>query len=171
MITIYLARHGQTEENVAGILQGHLPGRLTDVGKAQALLLGERLGRIPLDMIVSSDLKRCVDTVLLAVGQRQLPWLRTPLLREVDWGVLTGKPIAQVDFKHLPSDVETIGMLHARAGRVLDYLKQNCGGQRVLVVGHGMLNRSIQAHIQGVTFEHIRSVSKMDNAEFRKFLI
>ena len=36
MVTIYLVRHGQTEENLAGVLQGHLPGRLTEKGKEQA---------------------------------------------------------------------------------------------------------------------------------------
>lgn len=171
MTTIYLARHGQTEENVAGILQGHLPGCLTEEGKAQALLLGRRLEHISLDAVVSSDLTRCVDTVLLAVGQRQLAWERTPMLREIDCGSLTGESIVQVDFKHLPADVETMRMLYDRAGQVLDHLKQNYGGQRILVVSHGMLNRSMQAHIQGVTFEHLRCVPKMDNAELRKFLL
>lgn len=73
MITIYLARHGQTEENISRIFQGHLPGHLTEEGKQQAVELGNRLRDIPLDAVLSSDLQRVVDTVRLAVGDRNLP--------------------------------------------------------------------------------------------------
>ena len=55
MIEVYLARHGQTEENISQIFQGHLPGRLTEEGKRQAVELGEKLKDIELDAIVSSD--------------------------------------------------------------------------------------------------------------------
>ena len=48
--------------------------------------LGESLRNIALDAVVSSDLQRVVDTVQLAVGDRQLPWQQTTLLREIDWG-------------------------------------------------------------------------------------
>ena len=41
MISLYLARHGQTEENIARIFQGHMPGTLTVEGIAQA----EEIGR------------------------------------------------------------------------------------------------------------------------------
>ena len=40
MITLYLARHGQTVENLSRIFQGHLPGTLTEEGKKQARYLG-----------------------------------------------------------------------------------------------------------------------------------
>ena len=61
MIEVYLARHGQTEENISRIFQGHLPGRLTEEGKRQAVELGEKLKDIELDAIVSSDLQRVAD--------------------------------------------------------------------------------------------------------------
>ena len=51
MITLYLARHGQTEENLSRIFQGHLPGHLTEEGKRQAVALGESLKDIALDAI------------------------------------------------------------------------------------------------------------------------
>ena len=35
-MNLYLLRHGETEENVQHILQGHMPGTLTETGKAQA---------------------------------------------------------------------------------------------------------------------------------------
>ena len=41
----------------------------------------------------------------------------------------------------------------------------------LLAVGHGLINRAVQAHIQGVTLQHLRSVPKMDNAELRLFML
>ena len=49
MITLYLARHGQTEENMTRIFQGHMPGTLTVEGIAQAEALRDTLRNISLD--------------------------------------------------------------------------------------------------------------------------
>lgn len=89
MITLYLARHGQTEENMTRIFQGHMPGTLTVEGIAQAEALRDTLRDISLDAVVSSDLKRCVDTARIAVEGRNLPWEKMVLLREIDWGSWT----------------------------------------------------------------------------------
>ena len=169
MISLYLARHGQTEENIARIFQGHLPGRLTVEGISQAEVLRDSLKRIPLDAVVSSDLKRCMDTAEIVMEGRELPWETTSLLREIDWGSWTGLAIKEVDLQHFPADVETEAMLYERAGRFVDYLKERYDGKQVLAVGHGLINRAVQAHIQGVTLEHLRSVPKMNNAELRRF--
>lgn len=168
MITLYLARHGQTEENMARIFQGHMPGTLTAEGIAQAGALHDALLDVPLDAVVSSDLKRCVDTARIAVGDRHLPWEQTTLLREINWGSWTGLAIREVDLQHFPADVETEVMLYERAGRFVDYLKRHYEGKQVLAVGHGLINRAVQAQIQGVALEDLRSVPKMDNAEFRR---
>ena len=171
MMTIYLARHGQTEENLASIFQGHLPGRLTAEGKEQARILGVRLQNIAIDMVVSSDLQRCKDTVQLAVGERQLLWVTTPLLREIDWGSWTGLYIKDVDLTCFPADVETEPKLYDRAAQFLQWLKQNYDGRRILVVGHGLINRAVQAYIEGITLQQLRSVPKMNNAELRTFTL
>ena len=154
MISLYLARHGQTEENIARIFQGHLPGRLTVEGISQAEVLRDSLKRIPLDAVVSSDLKRCMDTAEIVMEGRELPWETTSLLREIDWGSWTGLRIKEVD-----------------AGCFLDYIKANYEGKTLLAVGHGLINRAVQARIQGVTLQHLRSVPKMDNAELRLFML
>ena len=107
MLTIYLARHGQTEENLERIFQGHLPGRLTEEGKKQAEQLGERLKDIHLDAVVSSDLQRVQDTVRLALGNRPIPWETNPLFREIDWGSWTGLPIDSVDKSCILGDAES----------------------------------------------------------------
>lgn len=165
MITIYLARHGQTEENISRIFQGHLPGHLTEEGKRQAVELGKRLRDIPLDAILSSDLQRVIDTVRLAVGDRNLPWQTTPLLREIDWGSWTGLPLDSVDRTHLPADAETREMLYERAGKCLEYIRQHYEGKCILVVAHGLINRSLRAYLAGIPVDELTTVPHMDNCE------
>ena len=169
MITLYLARHGQTVENLSRIFQGHLPGTSTEEGKKQAMELGESLRDIALDAVVSSDLQRVVDTVQLAVGSRQLPWQQTTLLREIDWGPWTGLSVGSVDLSNPPAGVETRQMMYDRAGAFLDYLWQHYDGKRVLVVAHGQINRCLEARITGVPLEELRTVSLMKNAELHRY--
>lgn len=169
MITLYLARHGQTVENLAHIFQGHLPGTLTEEGKKQAMELGQSLRDIVLDAVVSSDLQRVVDTVQLAVGSRQLPWQQTTLLREIDWGPWTGLTVGSVDLNNPPAGVETRQMMYDRAGAFLDCLWQHYDGKRVLVVAHGQINRCLEARITGVPLDELRTVPLMKNAELHRY--
>ena len=171
MTTIYLARHGQTEENLMRIFQGHLPGILTADGIEQARNLGKELEGITIDCILSSDLKRVIDTVNYAMANRHLPWEKTKLLREIDWGKWTGLKIDSVDKQNPPEDAETKEMLYERGKRIVEYIKEKYSGKNVLVVAHGLINRSIQAHILGVDINELYNIQHMKNAEVRKFTL
>lgn len=171
MTTIYLARHGQTEENLMRIFQGHLPGTLTADGIEQARNLGKELEGIQIDCILSSDLKRVIDTVNYAMANRHLPWEKTKLLREIDWGKWTGLKIDSVDKQNPPEDAETKEMLYERGKRIVEYIKEKYSGKNVLVVAHGLINRSIQAHILGVDINELYNIQHMKNAEVRKFTL
>ncbi len=170
MITLYLARHGQTEENLKRIFQGHLPGVLTEEGKQQAVELGEALEEIELDAVISSDLKRVTDTVKIALGDRHLPWTTTPLLREIDWGSWTGQFLNAVNRRNPPADVETWEMLYERAGLFLDYVRRNYAEMRVLAVAHGQINKAIQARLEHVAVKNMNAIPLMRNGEARKFI-
>lgn len=171
MTTIYLARHGHTEENLMRIFQGHLPGTLTADGIEQARNLGKELEGITIDCILSSDLKRVIDTVNYAMANRHLPWEKTKLLREIDWGKWTGLKIDSVDKQNPPEDAETKEMLYERGKRIVEYIKEKYFGKNVLVVAHGLINRSIQAHILGVDINELYNIQHMKNAEVRKFTL
>lgn len=171
MTTIYLARHGQTEENLMKIFQGHLPGTLTADGIEQARNLGKELEGIQIDCILSSDLKRVTDTVSYAMKDRNLPWEMTKLLREIDWGKWTGLKIDSVDKLNPPEDAETKEMLYERGKRIVEYIKEKYSGKNVLVVAHGLINRSIQAHILGIDINELYNIPHMKNAEVRKFTL
>lgn len=134
-------------------------------GKAAGCRISKRLQDIPLDAILSSDLQRVIDTVRLAVGDRNLPWQTTPLLREIDWGSWTGLPLDSVDRTHLPADAETREMLYERAGKCLEYIRQHYEGKCILVVAHGLINRSLRAYLAGIPVDQLTTVPHMDNCE------
>ena len=53
----------------------------------------------------------------------------------------------------------------------MDYLMENYQGMRVLVVAHGLINRSLQAQIQGIPITELTSIPHMQNAEVRRLII
>ena len=61
-MTLYLTRHGETEWNVQNKICGITDVELTDKGRAQAKELGEKLRDYKIDLIVSSPLKRALET-------------------------------------------------------------------------------------------------------------
>lgn len=89
---LYIVRHGQTEENNNRILQGHMPGTLTEEGKKQIQKTAEQLAtaKVAFKCIVSSDLKRALDSAQIIADWLQLPIVPNKILRERDWGKYTG---------------------------------------------------------------------------------
>lgn len=58
---VYLVRHGETDENRNGIIQGQLDTSLNSLGLEQARLVGNALRSIPIDIAYSSDLSRATN--------------------------------------------------------------------------------------------------------------
>ena len=87
---LYLVRHGETEDNVNQILQGQTPGKLNEQGCRQARELAEKMEGEHIDVFVSSDLRRALQTCEIIAEPHGKPVVTTPLLRERDWGSFTG---------------------------------------------------------------------------------
>lgn len=194
MIQLYITRHGQTEENLRRILQGQMPGHLTQEGIHQAEELRERLKDIPFDCIFTSDLKRAKDSALIIALPHQCPIIEEPLLRERDFGIHTGGPYIKISHALDPS-AETMEQVAQRAANFLNRVSRHtpltppCDGGEYnvhsndlanvttslpkgegpreslyLAVSHGLFLRVLQAVFWGVP---VRSIEKMDNAEVR----
>ncbi|KAG5353098.1 hypothetical protein C0989_010301 [Termitomyces sp. Mn162] len=58
---VYIIRHGETQENRDGVIQGQLDTALNNVGLEQARIVGEKLRSIPFEIAFSSDLNRAVQ--------------------------------------------------------------------------------------------------------------
>ena len=66
---LVMLRHGQTEYNAGNRMQGQLDTELTDLGRDQAVAAAEVLAKRQPLVIVSSDLRRALDTAV-ALGER-----------------------------------------------------------------------------------------------------
>ena len=164
MTTLYLVRHGETKDNVAKIMQGQQHGELTSVGKTQIEELAITLSDIHFDAVVSSDLKRAYDSAQILARQKNLKVQATPLLRERDWGDFTGRYIPSLKGLPMPDNVEKMYDLLARARCFIKWIEMNFQGQTVLAVGHGIINKAIQAVYWG---KEMHEIEKMKNAEVR----
>lgn len=164
MTQLYLVRHGETVDNARQIMQGQTQGELNDTGRRQAAALCSQLQTEHFDAIVSSDLHRAIQTAEILAVPHQMAVTTTPLLRERDWGDFTGRYIPDLKGLDFPDNVERMDALLDRAARFLDFIRSNYPDQRVLAVGHGIINKAIQAVHFG---KLMRKVEKMKNAEVR----
>ena len=87
---LFLFRHGETDWNREGRLQGHTDTPLNASGLAQAEALSEKLRPHRLDAVVSSDLSRALTTARIVADALGVPLLADPGLRETDVGAAEG---------------------------------------------------------------------------------
>ena len=164
MTTIYLIRHGETVDNARQIMQGQTQGKLNDHGIQQAETVSKRLAEEPIDAVVASDLHRAVETAEIIARPHHLPVATTPLLRERDWGAFTGRFIPDLKGLVWPDDVESEETMMMRAVDFLEYITATYPDQRVVAVGHGIINKAILAVYAPCP---MREVQRVMNAEVR----
>lgn len=165
---LLLIRHGQTIGNVEQILQGQTHGELTDKGKEEANTAAKTLKDEHIDAFFTSDLKRAIDTCRIIAEQHNADINTTPLLRERDWGDFTGMYIPDLKGKQWPDNVETMNDMKERINTFLTMIKNNYQGKTVAVVGHGIVNKVMQAIIKQC---ETQDIEKMANAEIRTIYI
>lgn len=170
MTKLYLVRHGETVDNVAQILQGQTPGKLNEKGIQQAQEVAKKMVNEAIDVFVSSDLHRSIETCEIIARPHDKEVVTTPLLRERDWGSFTGKfiPTLPKDPKDWPDDIETLEKMKSRAQNFLTWLKVTYPDMTILAVGHGIINKAIQS----VYFKRpMNQIEKMGNAEVRILML
>jgi 2,3-bisphosphoglycerate-dependent phosphoglycerate mutase/probable phosphoglycerate mutase len=94
---LVLLRHGQTDYNVAGRMQGHLDSVLTETGLAQAAGVAPEIARFAPDRLISSDLRRAVDTADIVGAACSQPVKLDARLRETHLGEWQGCSVAEIE--------------------------------------------------------------------------
>jgi len=94
---LVLWRHGETDYNATGRMQGHLDSLLTDVGRNQARFAVPALARFAPEVVVSSDLRRAMDTATVFTEATGVTLRVDKRLRETNLGLWQGMTGAEVD--------------------------------------------------------------------------
>jgi len=145
---LILVRHGETEENKAGIIQGWLPGKLTPLGIKQAQQLAKRLKWLKIDLAYSSDLARCVDTAKEILKHHpKVNLMLDARIRERRLGEFQGKKIGQSDWDALPDTGnkyfrvpkggESFEEMEKRVNKFLKEIIKKHSQKTILIVTHG----------------------------------
>lgn len=173
---IRLVRHGESEGNFAGSLQGsRFDTPLSARGRRQAEALAVRLAEEAIDAAWASPMVRAKETASIVAAPHGLPLSIDADLKEFDWGAWSGRPFdgaleqevsavrarwraGETDLA--PSGGESPAMAATRAERFLGRLKA-AGPRSPLVVAHGRFNRIFMALLLG------RPLSRMDEIRQR----
>lgn len=141
---MYLVRHGQTQANADGIIQGWLDTELNETGLAQAEQAAASFDH-PIDAIFSSDLKRCQQTAAFFTAKYpDIPFITDERLRERNFGDAQGRHRDEQDWEVFWASDTTISIPNAEvltdfSARVQSFLDdvQQLPYRSVLVVTHG----------------------------------
>lgn len=170
--TLYIVRHGQTELNRLGIVQGR--GRDTDLndeGKQQAYLFYNDYKNVPFDKIYISALRRTQQSIQPFIDL-DIPYEKLPGLDELAWGIYEGQPSTpatkgaflqllrdwmegKLDSKF--EDGESPNEVKIRQQEALDVIMSHPEEKNVLICMHGRAMRLFLCILLG------KPLTEMDN--------
>lgn len=184
MLKIYIARHGQDEDNANGILNGHRDTKLTPTGEQQALDLALAINspRLKFDAVYYSPLRRAKNTasiILIEIGHIGVQCSANPLLIERDFGVMTGKPVKDIyllcepdviktdtiTYFLSPEGAETFPQLMERGRLLLTEIRSLWSDGNVLLVTHGDIGKMIYAAYYGLDWKDVLTMFHFGNSE------
>jgi len=162
---LILTRHGETDDNVYNIIQGHRDTKLNKIGEKQAYLLSERLKNENFDVVYSSDLSRAAHTAKeIMKYHRNIPIYFIKELRERYLGTLEGTKRFESKFpeEQIPG-LETWEKSEIRAKNFLDEILIKHMNDKLLFVSHGGFGRSLISVIKKINYLDINSLSYLKN--------
>jgi len=182
--TILLVRHGETDWNAEGRIQGQTNSSLNERGREQARTLAEQLAGEQIDAVYSSDLDRARETAEILALRLDLPVVLDPALRERNFGSWEGRTVAELeelwpgawerwrDGNEAEGDVEDHLALAERIRGAISRLAAAHPGGRILVVAHGGAMRVILMDADGIPYPGGRqSFGRIANCDMSRIAV
>ena len=152
---LYLVRHGEATSNL-DCVYNRVDDELTELGKKQANTLADLVSNIDYDVVISSPLKRCVETTTI-INQKNKEVILDPALKERDAGSLIGTPLVNSNREEywnynttlVQGEYEDIKEFFKRISIFLDELKQK-DYKSVLIVSHSGVSKAFNAYFNGI---------------------
>lgn len=148
MQKLILIRHGQTDWNTEGRVQGG--GKLNEVGMSQCHALATELQSYELSAVYSSPSQRAYETASIIATNLSQPIYTTPLLKDLDYGIWSGALLEHLinddpelfeRWQKSPESVtfpkgESLTDLRLRVSTVLKRVQTNHPSENIAIVTH-----------------------------------
>lgn len=175
-MAVYFVRHGQTDWNLKGKIQGWADIDLNDAGRQQAKEAGGRLATISFEAIITSPLLRARKTAeIIAQRHEDTPLIVAPELKERDFGEFEGQINDGIYYglwdygKDVIARGETTEQLYGRASDFLDRMHEEYRDGDILLVAHGGIGVTIETYYRGIPEDGNLLTYASDNGEVRRY--
>jgi broad specificity phosphatase PhoE len=183
-VRLLLVRHGESEWNASGRLQGQADPPLSALGRHQAAHMAARLVDEEIDVIVASDLQRAMDTARALADAVRLEIIPREDLREVDLGSWTGVSRDELEQNDPGAwrrwriegiegweGGERYEQAMVRVGNAISALAAEWDGKTVVAVTHGGCIRLATCHLLGMPAAELGRIMSIGNASITEFLV
>jgi len=188
--TVYIFRHGQSEDNKNLVFSGWRDPHLTEEGKEQALVLAQKLKDKKIHKLVSSPQIRAIETMKIAMSlneyAKNLPIEVDERIKERSYGNLQGK--SKVDllktnkdylnkvrrtYNGLPEGGESIAMVYERTKSFADDLVKEMKEKNINVAisCHGNSIRCFRKYFEGLSDEKTATVETPLGQDYASYVI
>ncbi len=181
MTNIILARHGETEWNVAEIFRGRTDIGLNETGIRQAELLAEYLSGLKIQAIYSSPIKRALMTAETIARHHRLKVEVTPGLIDIDYGEWQGLSHQAVKHKYariyrewqnspheaaIPGGESLLAVRERATGVINEVITRHDGN--IILVSHRVVNKVLICALLGLDNSHFWNI-RLDTAAITNF--
>ncbi|MBR2544489.1 histidine phosphatase family protein [Candidatus Saccharibacteria bacterium] len=148
--------HGTTTDNLEHKSTGWIPGELSEKGVQQSIELRNQIDMNKIDLVISSDLKRAIDSAEYTFGGLK-EITHDDRLRECSYGDLNGKSSSLVVYEEHISEPfpngESLKDVETRIRDFCDFLKEKYNNKTVAVVAHKAPQFAFEVITQNITWE------------------
>ena len=182
MSEVLIVRHGETDYNVEKRYCGSSEVKLNNKGMEQARALSEKLREHDIDIIISSSMKRAIQTASIIADELNKSVITVNGIHERCVGVYEGLTKEEVQEKYpelwakkctrtydaAPDNGETIKDVEERVFEAINKLREEYSGQKILIVTHGFISRVINKYFNKVEEDEFYNFA-MENCDICKF--
>lgn len=174
---ILITRHGQTDWNVLKKVQGKADIDLNENGREQATIIAKKIDLEKIDLIISSPLKRALQTTEIINKSKGIPVIIDERISERDFGEFEGKRTSDFNYEEFWSYKANKGYIKAENirdffDRVYDFLnevKEKYKDKRILIVTHGGVSILMKCYFSGIPDMDSLLPLCIGNCEIEKF--
>ena len=172
---LYVLRHGETNENITGIMQGNMETVLNEDGKSQAISVRDKVKDAGIDLVISSPKKRAVETAELAAPN--IPLILDDRLLSRNHGEFEGMRRNEVnlqDYWNIKLNkqfekAESMGEIFNRVSSLLNDISINYSDKTVLLVTHSGITWVLYYYFNGFPEDGDLTEYESTNCSFEEY--